>query len=180
MQRGSTGRHAAAPHEDSGRQSAQRHPRERSRNPPGGCRAHPHEGRAATCDAKPGTLTQSTTTREPDSVHHLAPGGGEPETMGGKRTVWSADGCHLPPTISRAQHPPLYLLSLLRQPTKLLNEANSTSRRRLRELALGRVGRTRRSGSRNTRRRALRGPDQTPRHRSSRALNVARILNTAE
>ena len=130
--------------------------------------------------AKTGTLTQSTTTREPDSVHHLAPGGGEPETMGGQRTVWSADGCHLPPTISRAQHPPLYLLSLLRQPTKLLNEANSTSRRRLRELALGRVGRTRRSGSRNTRRRALRGPDQTPRHRSSRALNVARIPNTAE
>ena len=96
--------------------------------------------------------------------------------MGGKRTVWSADGCPLPPTISRAQHPPLYLLSLLRQPTKLLNEANSTSRRRLRELALGRVGRTRRSGSRNTRRRALSGgPDQTPRHRSSRALNVARF-----
>ena len=81
-----------------------------------------------------------------------------------------------PPTISRAQHPPLYLLSLLRQPTKLLNEANSTSRRRLRELALGRVGRTRRSGSRNTRRRALSGgPDQTPWHRSSRALNVARF-----
>ena len=77
--------------------------------------------------------------------------------------------------------PPLHFLSLLRQPTKLLNEANSTSRRRLRELALGRVGRTRRSGSRNTRRRALSGgPDQTPRHRSSRALNVARILNTAE
>ena len=125
--------------------------------------------------AKTGTLTQSTTTREPDSVHHLAPGGGEPETMGGQRTVWSADGCHLPPTISRAQHPPLYLPSLVRQPAELLNEANSTSRRRLRELALGRVGRTRRSGSRNTRRRALRGPDQTPWHRSSRALNVARF-----
>ena len=61
------------------------------------------------------------------------------------------------------------------QGPRLLNEANSTSRRRLRELALGRVGRTRRSGSRNTRRRALRGPDQTPRHRSSRALNVARF-----
>ena len=40
--------------------------------------------------------------------------------MGGQRTVWSADGCHLPPTISRAQHPPLYLLSLLRQRAKLL------------------------------------------------------------
>ena len=64
--------------------------------------------------------------------------------------------------------------------SKYQKEANSTSRRRLRELALGRVGRTRRSGSRNTRRRALRGPDQTPRHRPSRALNVARILNTAE
>ena len=38
------------------------------------------------------------------------------------------------------------------------------------------MGRTRRSGSRNTRRRALSGgPDQTPRHRSSRALNVARF-----
>ena len=43
--------------------------------------------------AKPGTLTQSTTTREPDSVHHLAPG-----LVGGRMP--------LPPTTSRAQHPP--------------------------------------------------------------------------
>ena len=59
---------------------------------------------------EPGTLTQSTTTREPDSVHHLAPGGGEPETMGGKRTVWSADGCpYRQLYIARATHPPHYI-----------------------------------------------------------------------
>ena len=92
-------------------------------------------------------------------------------------------GGRMPPTahyIARATPPTISSLSS--SPTcQVVKRANSTSRRRLRELALGRVGRTRRSGSRNTRRRALSGgPDQTPRHRSSRALNVARILNTAE
>ena len=84
----------------------------------------------------------------------------------------------MPPTahyIARATPPTISSLSS--SPTcQVVKRANSTSRRRLRELALGRVGRTRRSGSRNTRRRALSGgPDQTPRHRSSRALNVARF-----
>ena len=87
-------------------------------------------------------------------------------------------GGRMPPTahyIARATPPPT-IFSLSSSPTcQVVKRANSTSRRRLRELALGRVGRTRRSGSRNTRRRALRGPDQTPRHRSSRALNVARF-----
>ena len=63
-----------------------------------------------------------------------------------------------------------------RHPISVIPTIDNSSRRRLRELALGRVGRTRRSGSRNTRRRALSGgPDQTPWHRSSRALNVARF-----
>ena len=86
-------------------------------------------------------------------------------------------GGRMPPTahyIARATPPTISFLSS--SPTcQVVKRANSTSRRRLRELALGRVGRTRRSGSRNTRRRALRGPDQTPRNRSSRALTVARF-----
>ena len=120
-------------------------------------------------------MTQSTTTREPDSVHHLAPGGGGARDHG--RTENGLVGGRMPPTahyIARATPPTISSLSS--SPTcQVVKRANSTSRRRLRELALGRVGRTRRSGSRNTRRRALRGPDQTPRHRSSRALNVARF-----
>ena len=62
--------------------------------------------------AKPGTLTQSTTTREPDSVHHLAPGGGGARDH--ERKENGLVGGRMPPTahyIARATPPTISSLS---------------------------------------------------------------------
>jgi hypothetical protein len=62
--------------------------------------------------AKPGTLTQSTTTREPDSVHHLAPGGGGSQRPRAERERFGrrTDAPYRP--LYRARNTPHYIFSL--------------------------------------------------------------------